>query len=87
MCISIYYADAAIRLIGNKVDLHESLDLFLGITKQFWLTYLHLISFFLPFMKVMTRLDSWGLDVFRVSDLSRERPLTVTTYTIFQASI
>jgi len=29
-------------------------------------------------------LDNWGLDVFKVSDLSQERPLTVTTYTIFQ---
>jgi len=33
---------------------------------------------------VMMKLDNWGLDVFKVSDLSQERPLTVTTFTIFQ---
>jgi len=32
----------------------------------------------------MSKLDYWGLDVFKVSDLSQERPLTVTTFTIFQ---
>merc|ERR1711953_1378785 len=35
--------------------------------------------------KIMSRLDCWGLDVFKVSDLSQERPLTVTTFTIFQS--
>lgn len=35
-------------------------------------------------LQVMSRLGVWGLDVFLVSDLSDERPLTVTTYTIFQ---
>ena len=39
---------------------------------------------FSMFLQVMSRLDCWGLDVFKVSDLSQERPLTVTTYTIFQ---
>merc|ERR1711884_20149 len=33
----------------------------------------------------MSRLDCWGLDVFKVSDLSQERPLTVSTFTIFQS--
>ena len=37
-------------------------------------------------LQIMSRLDCWGLDVFKVSDLSQERPLTVTTYTIFQVN-
>ena len=40
--------------------------------------------FIFLFLQVMSRLGVWGLDVFLVSDLSDERPLTVTTYTIFQ---
>lgn len=38
------------------------------------------------YLQIMSRLDCWGLDVFKVSDLSQERPLTVTTFTIFQVN-
>ena len=41
---------------------------------------------FYDYLQIMSRLDCWGLDVFKVSDLSQERPLTVTTFTIFQVN-
>jgi len=32
----------------------------------------------------MSAIDSWGIDVFRISDLTNHRPLTAITYTILQ---
>jgi cAMP-specific phosphodiesterase 4 len=34
----------------------------------------------------MINLDNWGLDVFKVADLSNNRPLTTVTYTIFKVT-
>ena len=33
---------------------------------------------------VLNRINDWGLDTFRIEDLSGQRPLTVITYRIFQ---
>ncbi|CAF0857107.1 unnamed protein product [Didymodactylos carnosus] len=33
---------------------------------------------------LLTRINDWGLDIFRIEDLSDQRPLTVITYRIFQ---
>ena len=32
----------------------------------------------------MSSIDNWGIDVFRISDLTNHRPLTAVTYTILQ---
>lgn len=32
-------------------------------------------------------LDTWGIDIFKLGDLSANRPLTCVAYTIFQVSI
>ena len=35
----------------------------------------------------MKNVDKWGLDVFRVADLTANRPLTVITCTILQVGV
>ena len=32
----------------------------------------------------MVNIDRWGVDIFRIADLTTNRPLTVITYTIMQ---
>lgn len=34
----------------------------------------------------LAELDTWGIDIFKIGDLSSNRPLTCVAYTIFQAS-
>jgi len=34
----------------------------------------------------MENIDKWGVDIFRIADLTTNRPLTVITYTILQVS-
>jgi len=34
----------------------------------------------------MENIDQWGIDIFRIADLTTSRPLTVITYTILQVS-
>lgn len=34
--------------------------------------------------QLMLQLDSWGMDVFQLSDLASNRPLTAVTYSIFK---
>ena len=54
------------------------------IKRYFDMKLLEIFIFLQKHFQVMSSLDCWGLDVFHVSDLSEEKPLTVTTYTIFQ---
>lgn len=35
----------------------------------------------------LAELDTWGIDIFKIGDLSNNRPLTCVAYTIFQVSI
>ena len=34
----------------------------------------------------MTNLDQWGIDIFKIAELTNNRPLTAVTYTILQVS-
>lgn len=36
--------------------------------------------------QVMGGLDQWGVDVFKISDLTNNKPLTAVTFTILQVS-
>ena len=35
----------------------------------------------------MNTIDKWGCDVFRIADLTNNRPLTAVTYTILQVGL
>ena len=35
----------------------------------------------------MTNLDQWGIDIFKIAEMTNNRPLTAVTYTILQVSI
>ena len=35
---------------------------------------------------MMGKIDCWGMDVFRLSDITMGRPLTAVAYTIFQVT-
>lgn len=37
--------------------------------------------------ELLVNIDSWGIDIFRIGDLSQTRPLTCVAYTIFQVYI
>ena len=37
--------------------------------------------------KIMKNIDTWGIDLFKVDELTFHRPLTAVTYTIFKVSI
>jgi len=37
--------------------------------------------------KIMKNIDIWGIDLFKVDELTFHRPLTAVTYTIFKVSI
>lgn len=37
--------------------------------------------------ELLVNIDSWGIDIFRIGDLSQTRPLTCVAYTIFQVSV
>ena len=34
----------------------------------------------------MTNLDQWGIDIFKIAEMTNNRPLTAVTYTILQVS-
>jgi len=34
----------------------------------------------------MENVDKWGVDIFRIADLTANRPLTVITYTLLQVA-
>lgn len=47
-------------------------------------TVVRTIAFFL---QIMNNVDKWGIDVFKVAELTNNRPLTATTFTILQVII
>lgn len=38
-----------------------------------------------PLGALLADIDTWGIDIFRIDDLSHTRPLTCVAYTIFQS--
>jgi len=37
--------------------------------------------------QMMGKIDRWGIDIFRLSDITIGRPLTAVAYTIFQVTL
>jgi hypothetical protein len=35
----------------------------------------------------LAEIDKWGIDIFRIADLTNNRPLTAIAYTVFQVII
>lgn len=41
--------------------------------------------FVLLFFQLMSEIDKWGIDIFRIGELSNNKPLTSVAYTAFQS--
>jgi len=35
-------------------------------------------------LQTLAEIDKWGIDIFRIADLTNNRPLTAIAYTVFQ---
>lgn len=46
------------------------------------LNYINLFSF-----QILEDIDKWGIDIYRIAELSNRKPLTTITYTIFMVSV
>jgi len=48
------------------------------------ITYFNDPSWFL--FQTLAEIDKWGIDIFRIADLTNNRPLTAIAYTVFQVT-
>lgn len=37
--------------------------------------------------QILEDIDKWGIDVYKIAELSNRKPLTTVTYTIFMVSL
>lgn len=42
---------------------------------------------FLSTLQILEDIDKWGIDVYRIAELSNRKPLTTVTYAIFMVSL
>lgn len=40
----------------------------------------------LSLFQTLAEIDKWGIDIFRIADLTNNRPLTAIAYTVFQVT-
>lgn len=47
--------------------------------------YVHFKLIIIIILQLLSEIDKWGIDIFRISELSNNRPLTCIAYTAFQS--
>lgn len=45
----------------------------------------HILMFSHNYLQLLSDIDKWGIDIFRIGELSNNRPLTCVAYTAFQS--
>jgi hypothetical protein len=58
------------------------------LARYLWpLPIITLLKPFFGFLQYLGEIDKWGIDIFRIAELSNNRPLTAVAYAAFTVSI